>query len=167
MLNFDRNKPKENIGGECIEEIRKAIIDNKITASGATQRSLNFTDTVYRLVIFREKGGAPIKTLQYGREGGKVPKGFVGIIAQWIIDKGIKPIQIPYKTDRPHKYTVEERSRLMLAGAIAHKIKDVGTDRHRNNRNDIYTPALERAKARFVARWRENMKEVVINTMLK
>ena len=167
MLNFDRNKPKENIGGECVQEIREAILNNKINASGATQRSLNYTDTVYRLVIFREKGGAPISTLQYGREGGKIPKGFVGIIAQWIIDKKIKPTQIPYKTDRQHKYTVEERSRLMLAGAIANKIKEVGTDRHMNNRNDIYTPALERAKERFIARWRENMKEVVINTMLK
>ena len=167
MSILDRNIPQDNIGGDCVTEIRQAIVDNKITASGATQMALDFRDNGSQLIIFRSKGGAPIKTLQYGREAGKVPKGFVGIIAQWIIDKGITVKQIPYKTDRPHKYTVEERSRLMLAGAIRHKIITEGTDRHRNNRNDIYTPALEKAKARFIERWRKELKEVVTNIMIE
>ncbi len=167
MSKYDLKPPTDNIAEDCIQEIRTAIVDNGITASGRTQRSLNFTDTGDKLRIFMDKGGAPPKTLQSGRGGGKVPKGFVGIIAQWIKDKGLNVRLVPYKTDRKHKYTVEERSLNMMAGAIANKIKEIGTKRHLEPRNDIYTPALEKAKARFIERWRKEMKEVVTNIMIE
>ena len=167
MSKYDLKPPKDNIAQDCIDEIRTAIVNNGINASGRTQRSLNFTDTGDKLRVFMDKGGAPPKTLQTGRAGGKVPKGFVGIIAQWIQDKGLKVKLVPYKTDRKHKYTVEERSLNMMAGAIANKIKEVGTGRHLEPRNDIYTPALEKAKARFIERWRKELKEVITNIMIE
>mgnify|MGYP003587074419 CR=1 FL=1 len=167
MSKFDLKPPKDNIAQDCIQEIRRAIVDNGINASGRTQRSFNFTDTGDKLRIFMDKGGAPPKTLQTGRAGGKVPKGFVGIIAQWIKDKGLKVKLVPYKTDRKHKYTVEERSLNMMSGAIANKIKEVGTGRHLEPRDDIYTPALEKAKARFIERWRKELREVVTNIMIE
>ena len=55
----------------------------------------------------------------------------------------------------------------MMAGAIANKIKEIGTGRYLEPRNDIYTPALERAKARFIERWRKEMKEVITNIMIE
>lgn len=161
------NVPKDNIGGDCITEIRQAIIDKGIIASGATNRSLSFSDTGQELTIYAEGKHAPIKTLQTGREAGAVPRGFVGIIRQWIIDKGIKVRLVPYKTNRPHKYSVEERSLLMASGAIAHKIKEEGTERHTNNRDDIYTPALNRAVQRFEGRWAKYMKTTITKTLIK
>ena len=167
MSVFDLNKQKENIGGDCIDEIRRAIISEGIRASGKTQGSLTFTDTGDTLKIFTDGTGAPPKTLQRGREGGKVPKGFVGIIKQWIIDKGLTVQQIPYKTNRPHKYSVEERSLNMASGAIANKIAKEGTERHKKPIDNIYTPALERATERFKQRWLKELRDITINTLLK
>lgn len=44
MSKYDLKPPKDNITEDCIQEIRTAIVDNGIRASGRTQRSLNFTD---------------------------------------------------------------------------------------------------------------------------
>ena len=165
--NRDKNPQKDNIGGDCISEIRQAIIDNNIRASGRTQMSLTFSDEFTRLIIYSDGSGAPISTLQYGRPAGKVPLGFIGIIKQWILVKGITVRQIPYLTDRPHKYTVEERSLNMASGAIANFIKQNGTQRNMEPRNDIYTPALEKAVERFKQRAAAYMKDVIINTLMK
>ena len=165
--NKDLNPPKDNIGGDCISEIRQAIVDNNIRASGRTQLSLTFNDELTHLVIYSDGSGAPISTLQHGRPAGKVPLGFIGIIKQWILVKGITVRQIPYLTDRPHKYTVEERSLNMASGAIANFIRENGTQRFREPRNDIYTPALEKAVERFKQRAAAYMKDVIINTLMK
>jgi hypothetical protein len=167
MSAFDRKPAQDNIGGDCIEEIRTAIISEGLRASGKTQRSLTFTDTGDTLRVFTDGTGAPPKTLQRGREGGKVPKGFVGIIKQWIIDKGLTVQQVPYKTNRAHKYSVEERSLNMASGAIANKIAKEGTERYKQPIDNIYTPALERATERFKQRWLKELKEITINTLLK
>ena len=158
---------KEDIGGDCVNEIRQAITDAKIGASGRTAASLNYKDDWDSLTIYGDRSGAPISTLQHGRPAGKIPLGFIGIIKQWILVKGITVRQVPYLTDRPHKYTVEERSLNMASGAIANFIKQNGTQRNKEPRNDIYTPALEKAVERFKQRAAAYMKYVIINTLMK
>lgn len=80
--------------------------------------------------------------MERGRKGGKVPKGFYGIIRQWIIDKGIVVTPIPAKTQRAI-LSPEERGLRSLAGAIAYKIMKEGTRLHRDGGyNDIYTSAV-------------------------
>jgi hypothetical protein len=75
--------------------------------------------------------------------------------------------QVPYKTNRAHKYSVEERSLNMASGAIANKIAKEGTERYKQPIDNIYTPALERATERFKQRWLKELKEITINTLLK
>ena len=90
-------------------------------------------------------GNSSFLVMERGRAGGRVPKSFYQIIRQWIIDKGIKVRQIPYKTDRPHKYTVKERSLNIAAGVIAYNIMKYGTRLHRDQDfDDIFTSSIER-----------------------
>lgn len=87
-------------------------------------------------------GSKSFLSMERGRKGGKVPKGFYGIIRQWIIDKGIVVTPIPAKTQRAI-LSPEERGLRSLAGAIAYKIMKEGTRLHRDGGyNDIYTSAV-------------------------
>ena len=165
--NRDTKPQTDNIGGDAIAEIRQAIIDNKIRASGRTQASLGFEDTLNHLVIYGDGSGAPLSTLQWGRPAGKVPSGFNGIIKQWILDKGISVRIVPYLTDRPHKYSVEERSLNLAAGAIATMIAKKGTKRHSEPNEIIYTPAINKAIERFKERAATYMKEAIIKELMK
>lgn len=136
------------------EQIQLQMDVENINASKRTSDSLRVEERGESVVL--KIGGentAPLATLEIGREGGKVPYKFSDIIAQWIIDKGISVVQIPYKREpsanwQP-KYTVEERSLKMAAGAISHKIKEVGTRRHLEQRNDIYSNVVEATKLRL------------------
>lgn len=83
--------------------------------------------------------------MERGRKSGRVPKNFREIIRQWIIDKGITVRRIPYKTNRPHKYTEQERSLISASGAIAYKIMTTGTRLHRSKGfDDIFTSAINK-----------------------
>lgn len=130
-------------------EIISAISRNGQRASGKTQASLSVervTDTHY--ILF---GRQAFWTLEQGRKGGKVPRDFVGIIRQWIIDKGINVREIPYvrKGWKP-KYTPKERGLRAMAGAIAHSIKTNGTSLYRKGgRKDVYTPYIDKAEQRI------------------
>ncbi len=155
------------IGAKAIQMIRDNINSNNINASGRTANSLKMDATNHSLKIYSDGTGAPPATLQHGREGGKVPYNFAGIIKQWIIDKNIQVTPIPFSTTNPkprlRKYTEYERGLNKMAGAIAQKIKKEGTERHKNPRNDIYTPALEFVKEEF----KKMARNVVINEYLK
>ncbi len=127
---------------ECLEAVSDRIkrnIDEKgRTASGATAASLevsvgNLGGTLY--------GSRSFLAIQRGRKGGKVPRGFVGIIRQWIIDKGISARPVPVK--RKSKYGDEERAQLSAARAIAHSIMKNGTSLYRRGGyDDIYDTAI-------------------------
>lgn len=137
---------------EELEALKQRIIDNHKAAgqmaSGRTAASLN--------VAMRENGGTlfgrqAFYTLEHGRGGGRVPGGFVGIIKQWIKDKGLSVPSIPYIRQPSErwqpKYSPEERGLNSLAGAIAHKIRTEGTRLFRDGgRSDIYTPEIEITK---------------------
>ena len=119
-----------------------------VHTTGKTERSMEAfykeTSRGFQFGILSNGSGAPFSTTQHGRAGGKVPAGFHGIIQQWVIDKGIQYSPLPYKrkpsTKWQPKYTPEQRGLLALSGAIAHKIKERGTLRHSEPRDDIYTP---------------------------
>ena len=148
--NKDLNPPKDNIGGDCISEIRQAIVDNNIRASGRTQLSLTFNDELTHLVIYSDGSGAPISSLQSGNKPQNVS---VGVIKQWAIDKGIT--------------FSSEKELNSFSYFTAKKIEREGTQRFREPRNDIYTPALEKAVERFKQRAAAYMKDVIINTLMK
>ena len=81
-----------------IQEIIKQHLENvktKITnqmaandrnASGRSVASLTVEVSDNVGVLW---GSKSFLAMEHGRKGGKIPKGFVGIIRQWIIDKGI------------------------------------------------------------------------------
>ena len=156
-----------DLGMKAVEMLRSNILDKGLNASGRTAKSIDFIDEGDRFILYSDMTGAPISTLQYGREGGKVPYGFVGIIQQWIIDKGINTTSIPYKRQPSAKwqpkYTPEDRGQRAAAGAIAQKIKKEGTERYRNNRDDIYTPVQD-----FVIdEMKKRTTDLLINELLK
>lgn len=130
------------------EQIKLNLDVENINASKRTSDSLQVVeyDGGVKLVIGGEDT-APLSTLEIGRPGGAVPFNFQEIIKQWIIDKGLSTNPIPYvrqPSDRwQPKYTPEERGLNAAAGAIAHKIKKVGTDRHLQPRNDIYSNVVK------------------------
>ena len=159
-------KPNE-IGAKAIQMIRDNINSNNINASGKTANSLKMDATNYSLKIYTDGTGAPPSTLQHGHDGKKVPYDFIGIIKQWIIDKGLAVTPIPFSTTNPkpslRKYTEYERGLNQMAGAISQSIKEKGTQRFRQPRSDIYTPALEFVKSEF----KKMARDVVINEYLK
>ena len=71
-------------------------------------------------------------------------------------DKGIKVAPIPYKTNRPHKYTEQERGEMSLSFLIARKIRLEGTRLFRKGgRSDIYSQEVPLAVQRIEKRMLE------------
>ena len=136
------------IGQWAVENIRKNIIEQKITASGRTQASAFYRiDGEKSMVIGLQAGDrAPATTLQWGRPAGKVPKNFTDILKQWILDKRITFGSIAYKRNPSRnwkpKYTPQERGLNALAGAIAYNIRTKGTKRHSQPNENVYSPVI-------------------------
>lgn len=135
----------QGIIGEELLSLRDRIINNHIAsgqrASGRTIESMTIETTATSGVLFARRA---VGTLETGRKGGVVPKGFNEIIRLWIMDKGIHAAPIPYVREASSKwqpkYTPEERGYMSLAGAIAHKIASEGTSLYRQGgRKDIYS----------------------------
>lgn len=149
-------KSARSIIAEELERLKQRIIANmraqNAVASGRTIRSLK--------VVMAPEGGAlvteqqmPFGVLETGRRGGNIPYGFAGIIYQWMKDKGIHATVIPYKTDRPHKYTAEERSDRSMAAAIAHTIAMSGSKLYRmGGRDTIYSNEIPDTVERIESR---------------
>lgn len=77
---------------------------------------------------------APMPTLETGRTGGAVPKGFYYIIRQWSREKGLQ--------------FANEQERSTFAYFVARKIAREGTKRAHNNL-DIYSTPAQVAKERI------------------
>lgn len=127
-----------------LEQLRVKIIQQHIAAgqqaSGRTTKSLHVDVKPGEGILY---GKSPFGVLETGRKAGKVPANFTGIIRQWMHDKGIQAAPIPYKTDRPHKYTPQERGNNSLAYMIARKIRRAGTKLYREGgRSDIYSNVI-------------------------
>lgn len=137
-----------------LEELKADIIQNHMAAgqvaSGRTMKSLKVKATEDEGMLV----GRPFfSVLETGRKAGKTPRRFYLIIRQWMKDKGIEAPPMPYKTNRPHKYTPEERGARSMAAAIAETIRKRGTLLHRKGgRDDIYSREVEKAMKRIKAR---------------
>lgn len=132
----------------ALERIRLKIVaninDKGLHASGKTERSMFIERDEYGM---RLVGRPYFQSLELGRPAGRVPHNFHAIIRQWIIDKRIAVRQIQYKRQPSErwqpKYSVEERSLRIMAGAIAHTIATRGTQLYRQGgRMDIYSPVI-------------------------
>ena len=112
-------------------EIQSNLEQKGINASGRT--SASFHVETYpngaRLVMGGEKT-APLQTLEVGRPGGNVPKGFTAILEQWSRDKGI-----PFNTDR---------ERRTFAYFLGKRIKEEGTLRNKAH-VDVYSSVVTKA----------------------
>ena len=170
---FDRNKIDglPRLGQWAVEQIRKNIIDKKIMATGRTQRSIQ-----YRLMgeksmqIYAESGNrAPISTLQWGREPGKIPP--VSALKEWIIAKQIAFAPIAYKRKESKnwkpKYTPAERGLNSAAWAIATKIKKAGTNRYSTPEPDVYSPVLDEVVELFEKYIVSETEKAIVTALMK
>ena len=153
---------------EELEALRKKIITQHFDAG---QKACGKTAASPRVEVTEDEGTlygrSPFDTLETGRKPGKVPQSFQAIIRKWMADKGIEAAPIPYKTDRPHKYTPQERGNLSLAFLIARKIRREGTRLFRNGgRNDIYSNVIPAAIEKIQSRIAELLKLEVGNIKL-
>mgnify|MGYP000852836775 FL=1 len=156
---------------EELEALKAKIIAQHIgtgqKASGRTAASLRIEVTEEEGTLY---GRSPFGTLETGRKPGKVPQGFQSIIREWMADKGISAAPIPYKTDRPHKYTPQERGNLSLSFLIARKIRREGTRLFRKGgRDDIYSniipAAIERIQSRIVELLKLEVESIKLNNV--
>lgn len=154
------------------ERIRQQHTAAGQVASGRTLASIREEvigdDVSVRGIIY---GRFPFGTLETGRQPGAVPKNFVSIIRQWIIDKGISVQAIPYKRQPSDKwqpkYTPQERGELSLAGAIAYKIRTQGTRLYRTGgRSDIYSNAIRESMERISSKIAEQFTTDINNIKL-
>ena len=141
------------------DEIRANMQAKKINASGRTSASLRVEadSKSVRLIGGRdgthEIGGgiyasdtAPIPTLEVGREGGKVPRGFYYIIREWSKEKGLS--------------FASESERNTFSFFVARKIAREGTRRHLLP-EDVYSTPVEKAKAEIGRVANENMRAMI------
>lgn len=147
------------------QEIRINMQTQRVNASGRTSASLRVEkfDGGMRLVGGTEgthpvpdypawrgtaeaPDTAPIPTLEFGRQGGGVPRGFYYIIRKWSRAKGL---QFRSESDRG-----------TFAYFVTRKIAREGTHRNRDNA-DIYSTPVMNAKDRI----NEVVKASVQNTL--
>lgn len=153
---------------ECLERVKNRISSNIDTtgtrASGRTQESMWIEQTTTGGRLWGRKY---FQSVELGRPAGRVPFNFVGIIKQWIIDKGLSIRQIPYKSEkRKHKYSVEEHSLNMAAGAIAHTIETTGTRLYKEGgRRDIYSEVISEEVAQLRKQLAASVAETLSQTL--
>ena len=155
------------IVAEELELLKGRIIANmhaqNAVASGRTIRSLKVVPEEYGAALVSEQQ-MPFGVLETGRRGGKIPYGFAGIIYQWMQDKGVHSDRvIPYKTNKPHKYSEQERADRSMAAAIAHTIAKSGSSLYRKGgRDTIYSQEIPKTIARIEAKLSTFVEAVVM-----
>lgn len=128
---------KSRILNEELHLLRERIISNHLAAhqqaSGKTAKSLKVvTDNEVGVLYGRKAFGV----LETGRKSGRVPKGFIDIIKQWSIDKGIS-----FGT---------ERERKTFSYFVAKKIASEGTKLYRSGGvNSVYSTEIPKTIERI------------------
>lgn len=146
-------------------EIQSNMANKGINASGRTSRgfAVEKYDGGIRLVLRHDEtaqveckprgfgsvtvGTAPLSTLEIGRPGGKVPRGFYYMIKQWTRDKGLV-----FGT---------ESERQTFSYFTARKIAKLGTKRNTQH-VEVYSLAMENARKEI-----ENDIRALISTEIK
>lgn len=117
--------------------IIQKMTEQKRMASGRSAASLRVEVQGDHGILW---GAKSFLVMERGRKAGKIPYGFVTIIKQWIIDKGIS-VSTRSKSGKPMS---QEYALNSFAGAVAYSIMKKGTRLHRSNGyNDIYTTAVK------------------------
>ena len=146
---LDRDAAREVVREE-LEELKAYIVNNirstGTQASGRTAASLRVEATEEQGTLW---GNAPFGVLETGRQGGKIPYNFHGILLEWMRAKGVHGTPIPYVRKPSErwqpKYTPQERGDRSMAGAIAYRISKEGSRLFRQGgRADIYSNAIPR-----------------------
>lgn len=168
-ISFD-NKAASHILREELEALKDRIANNMRAngqvASGRTIQSMHVdVNEDYGALYGRKYFGV----LETGRRAGRVPRNFTSIILQWMHDKGIHAAPIPYKTNKPHKYSEQERGNLSMASAIAHTIAAEGSLLHRTGgRDDVYSnvipDTMKRIKQRLIFLIKQDFEHITLNT---
>lgn len=140
---------------EELERAKQLIINhiraNGQNASGRTIASLHVEQKKDGGILWGRK---PFGTLETGRRAGKVPYRFGDIIYQWMMDKGIHAAPMPYLTNKPHRYSPQERADRSMAYAIAKNIASRGTQLYRRGGNDnVYSNVIPTVLSRIADRF--------------
>ena len=113
------------------DDIRNQMQARGVNASGRTSASIEVVEDAAGIALVGGgKGAAPIPTLEIGRPGGRVPKGFYYIIKQWTRDKGLQ--------------FGKESERQTFSYFLAKRIAAQGTLRHKHH-EDIYSTVAAKA----------------------
>ena len=144
------------------DEIRANMEAQRINASGLTSASLRVEEYPggVRLVGGYDKtrdvpnspgiyanDTAPIPTLEFGREGGKVPRGFYYIIKDW--------------TNAKRLSFANESERATFAYFVAKKIASEGTQRH-DIHADVYSTPTVKARDRIKEILQQTVKGAIL-----
>lgn len=151
---------------QCKAEIQATMAAKGINASGRTSRGFRVEEYSggIRLVLAHEEhatieckprgmggvqvGVAPLQTLEIGRPGGRVPKGFYYIIKQWTRDKGLS--------------FGKESERQTFAYFLSRKIAREGTRRHAE-KVQVYDLPVKKAKSIIMS----DLRTAVTNVMVE
>lgn len=146
---------------QCGETIRANMQARKINASGRTSASIRVRETATGVQLvggnsgthnveapfgLQQRNTAPLPTVEVGRAGGEVPKGFYYIIKQWSREKGLR-----FRS---------EQERGTFAYFTARKIAREGTKRNKAN-EDIYSTAVTEAAADIRAQFTANVRNTI------
>lgn len=133
------------------DEIRAKMASEGVNASGRTSAGMQVQryESGVRLVLTGEDV-APLATLEVGRAGGNVPRGFADIIEQWSRDKGLA-----FPTDG---------DRRSFAYLTARKIAREGTERHKSP-IDVYSEEVERGLLRIRQNIKVEVTEYIHNSL--
>lgn len=138
---------------EELQDLQTRIADNIVkkgrNASGRTIESMHIDKGDKSITLFGRKA---FGTLETGRGPGNVPKGFYGIIKQWVIDK-----ELSFSTDR---------ERNSFAYLVSRKIANEGTKLYRNGGDsDIYSKEIPKTISSIKNRLGIMMKVEVVNSI--
>lgn len=135
-----------NASGRTSASIRVEVYDGGFRLVGGQDTSHPVSDYPSVLGTLETGDTAPIPTLEVGREGGKVPRGFYYIIREWSRDKGLQ--------------FSSEAERGTFAYFVARKIARTGTHRHVQP-EDVYSTPVETAKQRLNALFAASVQRTV------
>lgn len=122
---------KINASGRTSASIRVEVYEGGFRLVGGTQTDHKIDDYPDILGTLTQRDTAPIPTLEVGRVGGDVPRGFYYIIRQWTREKGLQ--------------FASESERGTFAYFVARKIAREGT-RRANMPVNVYSEPVNKAK---------------------
>ena len=131
-----------NASGRTSASMRVDVYEGGMRLVGGTngQRSIPESPGIYGSET------APIPTLEFGREGGKVPRGFYYIIRDWSRAKGLR--------------FASDIERNTFSYFVARKIAREGTRRNTDNA-DVYSTPVSNAKERINAILQQSVAKTV------